>query len=97
MTYDDLISKAPVVVVEFYATWCGHCQRMEPVVEDIKTMLQNDIPVYQLDIDENSELAQQEQIEGTPTFIIYKNGQEVWRWSGEIEGNTLLAKIQSYA
>lgn len=37
MTYDDVIKSAPAVLIEFYATWCGHCQRMEPVVEDIKT------------------------------------------------------------
>lgn len=96
MTYEDLTESASLVFVEFYATWCGHCQQMEPVIEDIKTLLQGEVSFYELDIDENTELAGEQKIEGTPTFILYKNGHEVWRWSGEIEGNTLLSKIQSY-
>ena len=96
MTYDNVIKSAPVVLIEFYATWCGHCRRMEPVVEDIKTLLKGEVQLYQLDIDENRDVADEQRIEGTPTFILYKNGEDVWRWSGEIDGNTLLAKIQHY-
>ena len=96
MTYDDVIKSAPAVLIEFFATWCGHCQRMEPVVEDIKTLLSGEVQLYQLDIDENRDVADEQHIEGTPTFILYKNGEEVWRLSGEIDGNTLLAKIQHY-
>lgn len=96
MTYEDIITGSPVVLVEFYATWCGHCARMQPVIEEIRDMLSGSVPVYQLDIDQNKETADNEELEGTPTFIIYKDGKEVWRWSGEIDGNTLLAKIQSY-
>ena len=57
MTYDDVIKSAPAVLIEFYATWCGHCQRMEPVVEDIKTLLSGEVQLYQLDIDENRDVA----------------------------------------
>lgn len=96
MTYDELIGAAPVVVVEFYATWCGHCKKMQPVVDDIKTLLGNSAPFYQLDVDENRDTADDVEVDGTPTFIVYKDGKEVWRWSGEIDGNTLLAKIQSF-
>ncbi len=69
---------------------------MEPVVEDIKTLLSGEVQLYQLDIDENRDVADEQHIEGAPTFILYKNGEEVWRLSGEIDGNTLLAKIQHY-
>ena len=96
MTYEELIGSAPVVVVEFYATWCGHCRAMQPVVDDIKELLGDSVPLYQLDVDENRDTANDERVNGTPTFIVYKNGKEMWRWSGEIEGNTLLAKIQHF-
>lgn len=96
MTYDEAIKQTPVVLVEFFASWCPHCRKMMPVVDQVKELLDGSAAVIQLDIDENKELAQQEEVEGIPIFIIYSNGEEQWRHSGEIDGNALLAKIQSY-
>lgn len=96
MTYDQAIRETPVVLVEFYATWCPHCQRMMPVMEQIKELIEGQATLIQLDIDQNQEASEVEDVTGTPTFIIYKNGKEVWRHSGEIDGNDLLAKVQSY-
>lgn len=96
MQYADAIAEAPVVLVEFFATWCPHCQRMMPVVAQIKELLGDETPVIQLDVDQNQGAAKEAKVDGVPTFIIYKNGQEQWRHSGEIDGNDLLAKVQSY-
>lgn len=96
MTYTQAISEAPVVLVEFFATWCPHCQKMMPIVEQVRELLGAQTPVIQLDIDQNKETAQENRVDGVPTFIIYKNGQEVWRHSGEIDGNDLLNKVQSF-
>lgn len=83
-------------MVEFFASWCPHCQRMMPVVSQIKELLADTVKIYQFDIDENSELASAERADSIPTFIIYKDGKEMWRESGEIDGQVLLSKIQSY-
>ena len=96
MDYNELIRSSEVVMVEFFASWCPHCQRMMPVVEQIKELLQGKVDIYQFDIDENAELAQAEGADSVPTFIIYRNGKEQWRESGEIEGQVLLSKIESY-
>ena len=96
MNYTDAINSTKVVLVEFYATCCGHCRNMMPVVEQIKELLAGPVDIYQLDIDSNEELADIEKITSTPTFIIYKEGKPVWRESGEMEGQYLLDKIQSY-
>lgn len=96
MTYSEAVKEAPVVLVEFFATWCPHCQKMMPIVEQVKELLGPGVPVIQLDIDQNQAAAQENGVSGVPTFIIYQNGQEVWRHSGEIDGNDLLAKVQSY-
>lgn len=96
MDYTEIIKSTPVVMVEFFASWCPHCQRMMPVVEQVKELLDGVVDVYQFDIDENEESAKAEDVNGIPTFIVYKNGKEVWRQSGEIDGQELLAKIQSY-
>ena len=96
MTYDEAIKKTPVTLVEFYASWCPHCQRMMPVVEQVKELLSNSVNIIQLDIDQNQESANSNKVESIPTFIIYKDGKEQWRHSGEIDGNDLLNKVQSY-
>ena len=96
MTYDQAIRETQITLVEFYASWCPHCQRMMPVVEQVKELLEGKVNVIQLDIDENQEAAQANEVTSVPTFIIYSGGEEMWRHSGEIDGNDLLNKIQSY-
>lgn len=93
--YNELINGKKVVLVEFYASWCPHCQRMMPIVEDVKELLGSKADVYQFDIDENNELADALDVKSIPTFIVYKNGEEVWRTSGELDGNTLYTKVAS--
>ncbi len=95
MTYDSAIRESKVTLVEFYATWCPHCKKMAPIVEQIKELLDGSAAVIQLDIDLNKEAADAENVSGVPTFILYSDGKEIWRHSGEIEGNDLLAKVQS--
>ena len=96
MNYNEVIKSSPVVLVEFFASWCPHCQRMMPIVAQIKELLAGQVNVYQYDIDDNSELASEEGADSIPTFIIYKDGKEVWRESGEMDGQVLLSKIESY-
>lgn len=96
MNYTEVINSSKVVLVEFFASWCPHCQRMMPIVAQIKQLLEGTVNVYQYDIDENSDLASQEGVDGIPTFIVYRDGKEVWRESGEIDGQVLLSKVQSY-
>ncbi|MCH5320015.1 MAG: thioredoxin family protein [Paramuribaculum sp.] len=96
MNYDDVIKSSKVVLVEFYASWCPHCQRMMPIVEQIKELLSGTVEIYQFDIDQNSAAADAVGAESVPTFIIYRDGKEVWRESGEMDGQVLLSKIQSF-
>lgn len=97
MDYTDLINSAPTVMVEFFATWCPHCQRMMPVVEQVKELIGNKASVVQLDIDENQEPAQEAGADSVPTFIIYRDGREVWRQSGEMDGDFLLSVLEKAA
>ena len=96
MTYDQMTQSAPNVLVEFYATGCPHCRAMAPVVEQIGEMLEGKVKIMQLDVDKNSEAADAENVTGTPTFILYKDGKQVWRQSGEMPGEVLLNKITSH-
>lgn len=82
-----------MVMVEFYATWCPHCQRMMPIVEQIRELMEGEVKIYQLDIDKNQEVAD-EGVESTPTFMLYRDNELVWKQAGEVEGEVLLGRIQ---
>ena len=94
--YKDLVNASRVVMVEFYATWCSHCQRMMPVIAQIRELLGSSAEIYQLDVDKDTEAAEAENITSMPTFIIYANGKQVWRHSGELDANVLLQKLQQF-
>ena len=96
MEYAEAINSAPVVLVEFFATWCGHCARMAPIVDEIKELLAGKVEVYQLDVDKNEEAVEAMEVNSTPTFILYKDGKKQWRESGEMDAEVLLSKIQAY-
>lgn len=92
----QLMDAKGTVLVEFYATWCPHCKRMMPVVDDIKALYEGRLTVFQFDIDENDELATELDVKSIPTFIIYRDGEEQWRSSGEMPAETLSSKINQY-
>ena len=67
---------------------------MTPIVDQVKSQLQNRVPLYQYDIDKNEAESTEADIQSVPTFIIYSNGVEKWRHSGEIESKDLLKKVE---
>lgn len=96
MTYETLTKQTPVTLIEFYATWCPHCRHMMPVMDEVKEMLDGKVAVTQLDIDKNEETAQSCNVESVPTFIIYKDGVEQWRNTGEMDSQELAGKAKSF-
>ena len=93
--FDQARKTTGAVLIEFYASWCPHCQRMMPVVEEVRELLGGMAPVYQYDIDKNQAAAKEANVESIPTFIIYDNDREVWRHTGEIDGQELVNAVQA--
>lgn len=63
------------VLVDFFATWCGPCKMMAPVLDELDGDLAGSAAVYKVDIDQETALAQQFNVMSVPTFIVFKNGQ----------------------
>ncbi|MCM1072047.1 MAG: thioredoxin family protein [[Clostridium] fimetarium] len=94
-SYTAKIEAAPAALAEFYATWCPHCQKMMPVVAQVRELLEGRAVVAQYDIDRDQELAAKVEVQSIPTFIVYRRGEEVWRHTGEIDGEALLARVEA--
>jgi thioredoxin 1 len=92
---NDHIAGDVPVLVEFFATWCPHCQRMMPRIEELKHRMGKKLKVVQLDIDSpaNREAIGQFRVEGVPTFILFDRGKPVWRDSGEHTVDDLMKSI----
>ena len=91
--YDQLISKATKpVIVDFWATWCGPCRMMAPVVDQIAAENPN-IDVYKCDIDANQQIAIDHDVASIPTLVLFKNGQEVARSVGAVPKANVMAQF----
>lgn len=71
------------VLVEFYADWCPHCQRMMPLVAELKEEVAGKAEIIQVNGDNNPDLMRKYHVNSYPTWIIFKDGQEAWRDGGE--------------
>lgn len=95
-TFKDIIYGDKPVLVDFYATWCGPCKMMAPVIEAVSKELGSRIRVLKIDVDKNQSVAAHYRIQSVPTFIIFKKGEVVWRNSGAVEKNNLLKQIENF-
>jgi thioredoxin 1 len=98
MNFNDQIAGNTPVLVEFFATWCPHCQRMMPRMEELRQRTTGRLKVVQLDIDSpaNREPIERFAVEGVPTFILFKGGRQVWRDSGELTVEDLVKTVGGF-
>lgn len=88
-TFNDHVQGTKPVLVDFFATWCGPCQAMTPIIEDLKHRVGEEAHVLKVDVDRNPQAAQALGIQGVPTLIIFKQGKVVWRRSGVVGADEL--------
>jgi thioredoxin 1 len=80
--FNEIIRGDEPVLVDFYATWCGPCQTMMPIIDEIKNEFGSRLRILKVDVDKNIGASQKFKVRGVPTFILFKNGEIVWRGSG---------------
>ena len=96
-TFSEIVNKEQPVLVDFFATWCGPCQTLAPILKQVKGELGDSISVIKIDVDKNQAIAAQFQVRGVPTMLLFKNGQQVWRQSGVLSKNDLISIIKQHS
>ncbi|WP_036478650.1 thioredoxin [Myxosarcina sp. GI1] len=95
-SFQELLDNSPKpVLVDFYATWCGPCQMMSPILEQVGTQLRDRLQVVKIDTDKYPKLASQYRIEALPTLVLFKNGQPVERIEGVLQAPQLVQRLSS--
>lgn len=92
--FGELISAPIPVLIDFYTDWNEQSVSMHPVIRDVAAALGDKAKVIKIDVDKNQELADALRIKGLPTLMIYKDGQMIWRQSGELDANTIIGLVQ---
>lgn len=95
-SFNDIINSEKPTLVDFYATWCGPCKAMAPVLDQLKDQMGGQVRILKIDVDRNPQVAAKFQVRGVPTFVLFKNGQSVWRQSGGMPLQTLISKVQQF-
>lgn len=86
-----------VVLVDFFATWCGPCKLLGPILDKIAPEFEGKIPIYKVDIDASSQLAQEYRVMSVPTMKVFKDGEVVETIIGLQPENVLKDKLNYYA
>jgi thioredoxin 1 len=95
-TFRELIQSGQPVLVDFYATWCGPCKVMSPVLKELKEEIGDKLTIVKVDVDKQPDLAQALSVQGVPTFVLFKNGNPLWRQSGAMSKAQLKSFLQPH-
>ncbi|MEQ8972435.1 MAG: thioredoxin [Coleofasciculus sp. C1-SOL-03] len=96
-SFQDLIQNSPTpVLVSFYATWCGYCKMMSPILEQVKTSMGDRIKVVKINTEKYPKLASQYEIQSLPTSILFIEGEQASRIKGVMQTPKLIEYLKKF-
>ena len=94
-TFQELLQDTKLVVVDFWAVWCGPCRMLSPILDEVEEEMSDKITVVKVNVDDADQIAMQYRIMSIPTLLFFKNGQIVDKTVGAMPKNQLIDKINS--
>ena len=94
--YQEAIDSGKLVFIDFFAKWCGACKMFDPVLKEIAEKYENNkhVAFYKLDVEELNQISNENAVNATPTLVFFYKGQEVWRFIGYLDYDSMHAKIE---
>lgn len=96
-SFKNVINSDQLTLVDFFATWCGPCKLMHPILEQLKHEMGDRIRIIKVDVDKNEPLAMQYRIQSVPTLTLFRSGETIWRQSGAMRLDDLKNLIAQYS
>tara|TARA_R100001509_G_scaffold151082_1_gene110318 strand:- start:319 stop:615 length:297 start_codon:yes stop_codon:yes gene_type:complete len=94
--FNTIINSDKPTLVDFFATWCGPCKTMSPIVDETKNILGDKAKVLKVNVDNNREVSLKYNIRSIPTMVIFKNGEIVWRKPGVTSSKDLVEEVNKF-
>lgn len=94
--FEDIINADKPVLVDFFATWCGPCKMMHPILDELHGLVGDKARIIKVDIDKNQELASIYNVRSVPTLMVFKKGEVQWRQSGVTQADQLEQVINQF-
>ena len=94
-SFDELLADEKLVIVDFWATWCGPCRMLSPLLDEVEEEMADKITVVKVNVDDADEIAMRYRIMSIPTLLFFKNGQLVDKSVGAMPKSTLVDKINA--
>jgi len=94
-SFEELVNAPVPVLVDFWGTWCAPCRAMHPVLDQLEAEMGERVRIVRIDVDEHLDLAVRMKVMGVPMFVVFKNGQELWRDAGVLSKETLRKAIEA--
>lgn len=94
--FNAVINQDGLVLVDFYADWCGPCKMLAPVLQEVKSVLKEDVKIIKINVDQHQDLASEFMVRGVPTMLLFRKGKLLWRQSGLLTKNDLVKLIREH-
>jgi thioredoxin 1 len=94
--FNEIIETNDLVLVDFYADWCGPCKMMSPILQEVKATLQEAVKIIKINVDQHQDLASHFMVRGVPTLMLFKEGKMLWRQSGVLSTTDLVRVVTSH-
>lgn len=80
--FNEIIQSNDLVLVDFYADWCGPCKMMSPILQEVKATMKEAVKIIKVNVDQHQDLASHFMVRGVPTLMLFQEGKMLWRQSG---------------